>query len=151
MEWLLALRAVSGRSASHLDSTHRWWVLAGLVGIAVVLAIGVVFSLALTRQTSELLLESNTADLKRSAFQYQADNLTKLWTGIVQAIAAVVLAIGGYFTYRNLRVAQENLEEAKRKAAADREATEANLRVTHQRLDSDHEAQLTNRFTQAIS
>jgi hypothetical protein len=72
------------------------------------------------RQTAELLNQPDQtrAEMMRTAFQYQADNLTKLWTGIVQAIAAVVLAVGGYFTWRNLRVAQE--------------------------------AQITNRFTQAI-
>ena len=43
----------------------------------------------------------------------------------MQAIAAIVLAVGGYFTYRNLRVTQE-------------------------RLDVDRQEQITNRFTQAI-
>jgi hypothetical protein len=87
---------------------------------------------------------------QREILQFEADDLAKIWTTIVQAIVAVVLAVGGYFTYRNLRVAQENLEETKRKATADREASEANLRATNERLDIDREAQITNRFTQAI-
>jgi hypothetical protein len=110
-----------------------------LVGVAVVLGVGVIFSLALMRQASDLLAESNTADLKRSAFQYQADNLTKLWTGLVQALGAVVLAIGAVATWRNLRVAQENARVA-----------QETLRVTQNRLDIDRQAQITNRFTQAI-
>ena len=105
---------------------YWWWVFAGLLGIAVVVAIGIVLSVALGRQTDELLRQispsisdKDRADLTRSALQYQTDNLTKLWTGIVQAIGVVVLAVGGYFTYHNLRVTNE--------------------------------AQITNRFTQAIT
>jgi hypothetical protein len=64
--------------------------------------------------------------------QYQIDNQIKIWTGIVQAIGVVVLAVGGYFTWHNLRVGQ------------------ANLRATQQKLDIDREGQITNRFTQAV-
>jgi hypothetical protein len=113
---------------------RRWWLLAAVLGLLVVLGVGVVFSLALMLQTNDLLNQPDQAhaDLTRSALQYQTDNLTKLWTGIVQVIVAVVLAIGGCFTWRNLRVAEEN------------------VRVTQERLDVDRQALITNRFTQAI-
>src|SRR5207302_4605419 len=111
------------------------------------------YELALTeplmRQADALSGDEARLVRQREVLQFQADNLSKIWTTIVQAIVAVVLAIGGYFTYRNLRVSQENLEQTKRKAEADRESNEANLKATHARLDSDREAQITNRFTHA--
>jgi len=58
----------------------------------------------------------------------------------VYMLGAVVLAIGGYFTYRNLRVAQENREETKRKAAAEREASEHwSMQQLHECLSGTHE------------
>src|SRR4051794_11504205 len=58
--------------------------------------------------------------------QYQIDNQIKIWTGIVQFVGVVVLAVGGYFTWRNLR-------------------------ATQAKLDIDRESQITNRFTQAVA
>ena len=75
---------------------------------------------------------ADTPELTRNAYQYQADNLSKLWTGVVQALVAVVLCIGGYFTYRNLKFTCQT------------------LKATQDRLEIDREAQITNRFTQAI-
>jgi hypothetical protein len=63
--------------------------------------------------------------LQRDLIQNAADNRIKSWTLLAQAIGAAVLGIGGYFTWRNLRVAQEA------------------QRITQ-------EGQITNRFTQAI-
>lgn len=140
---------------------QRWWVLAAVATIAVALGMGIVLSFDLARQTQELVNRANAipadqispkdrADLLRNAFQYQADNLAKLWTGIIGIFTGIAAVAAGVIAWRNLRVAQENLEEAKRKAAADQKANEANLEVTHKRLDVDREAQITNRFTQAI-
>jgi len=57
--------------------------------------------------------------------EYAIDSRTRTWTLLAQVIGATVLAVGGFFTWRNLRVTQE-------------------------RLDVDRQAQITNRFTQAI-
>src|SRR6266852_4180938 len=102
LSWLRELRvAMRDRirqitTAPAARARRWWWVLVGLVGLAIVLGTGLIFSLVLVRQTSELLSQPDQAhaDLMRSAFQYQADNLTKLWTGLVQALGAVVLVIG---------------------------------------------------------
>jgi hypothetical protein len=120
-----------------------WWAIVGPLGIAAVVGVGVVLSFDLARQTRDLMdsigalsndeiTSKDRADLVRNALQYQADNLTKLWTGDVQAIGAVVLAMGGYFTWLNLRVTQQT------------------LKATQDKLEVDREAQITNRFTQAI-
>jgi len=116
-----------------------WWVFVVLLGIMVVVGVGVVLSQAVTRRTDDLLSQITSdipardrADLTRSALQYQADNLAKVWTTIVQALGAVVLAIGASFTWRNLQVSQRT------------------LKTTQDKLEVDREAQITNRFTQAI-
>ncbi len=62
---------------------------------------------------------------QRELLQFEADNLAKIWTTIVQGLIGVVLAIGAVATWRNLHLAQD-------------------------RLDVDRQAQITNRFTQAI-
>jgi hypothetical protein len=110
---------------------RRWW------GIAVLVA-GVLVATYLTRdvpnypanqaaeyrtrpavQTAVATVEpKDRLAFEKDLLQYETDNQIKIWTGIVQAIGASVLAIGAYFTWRNLRVANE--------------------------------AQITNRFTQAI-
>jgi len=117
----------------------RWarrpaWIYFSLLGIVLILGIGVALSVVVARQTGDLLNQSDQSrsDVMRNAFQYQADSLTKLWTGIVQAIAAIVLAIGGYFTWRNLRMTQQT------------------LKATQDKLEVDRETQITNRFAQAI-
>ena len=90
----------------------------------------------------------------KDAYQYQADNLTKIWTTVVQAIGAVALAIGGYVGWKNFEatklkidtdrdIAQKSLEETKRKIDADRLDSEQNLELAKQQ-------QITNRFTRAI-
>jgi hypothetical protein len=56
--------------------------------------------------------------LQRDLAEYVIDSRIRSWTLLAQVIGAILLAVGGYFTWRNLRVAQE--------------------------------AQITNRFTQAI-
>jgi hypothetical protein len=45
--------------------------------------------------------------LQRDLIEYAADGRVRTWTLIAQVIGAVVLAIGGYFTWRNIQVAQE--------------------------------------------
>jgi uncharacterized protein YjbI with pentapeptide repeats len=119
----------------------RWWVLAG-VAVAVVLAIGIVLSVQLVNQTGALVATAtnpNTdiapkdrADLIRNAYQYQSDNLTKLWTAIIGSLTGIAAVAAGVIAWRNLR------------------ATQANLRATEAKLDIDREAQITDRFTKAI-
>jgi len=135
----------------------RWWVVVIAMVIVVALALGLILSLYQAGMVEPLMDQANALPegdarvaRQRELLQFQTDNLAKIWTTIVQAVGGAVLALGAAATWRNVRVAQENLEETKRKIAADREADEATLRVTQERLDSDREAQITNRFTQAI-
>jgi hypothetical protein len=125
---------------------QRWWLCVALAGMAAALTIGLVLSLLLLKQTEELLVQvhavtsdKDRADLTRSALQYQADNIAKIWTTAVQGVGAIVLALGAVATWRNLQVAQENAR-----------VSQDTLRVTQERLDIDRQAQITNRFTQAI-
>src|SRR6266852_302971 len=120
---------------------RRWWVLVGGLIVGVI-GIGVALTVELARQTQDLmaiisgssdLVSKDRADLIRNALQYQSDTLTKLWTGIVQAVGAVVLAVGAIATWRNLRLTQQT------------------LKITQDKLEVDREAQITNRFTQAIA
>jgi Pentapeptide repeats (8 copies) len=70
--------------------------------------------------------------LKRDLLQYETDNLIKIWTTLAQAFGALVLAGGVYFTWSNLRIAQQS------------------LRATEQKLDVDRQGQITSRFTEAV-
>jgi Pentapeptide repeats (8 copies) len=137
------------------------------------LGVGLLFSLVLAQQTRDLLADAEAApraaleaeppqaapsvsapaisakdraDLRRGALQFQADSLTKLWTGVAQMIGVVVLAVGGYFTWRNLRLGQANFRLAYRNLRA----TQDRLDVDEEKLETDKEAQITNRFTQAV-
>lgn len=84
------------------------------------------------RQAAALVPDvTERAKLQKDIAQYETDNQIKTWTTVVQALGAMVLGVGGYFAYRNLQVAQEN------------------LRATQVKLDVDREGQVTNRFTQA--
>ena len=62
--------------------------------------------------------------LRKDIVQYEMDNQIKIWTTVVQGIGALVLAVGGFFTWRNLQ-------------------------ETRRKLDIDREGQITNRYTQA--
>jgi uncharacterized protein YjbI with pentapeptide repeats len=111
----------------------RWgwqgWLALGLV-LAVLLGVALSTYLAslaapLMEQAAQIPDAKERVAAQKDILQYQTDNQLKIWTAIVQAVAAAVLAIGGYFTWRNLRATQE-------------------------RLEIDRSAQITNRFTQAI-
>jgi hypothetical protein len=118
---------------------RRWWVVLIALGGAVAIGLGVALSLyvantaaPLMERTAQITDPAARVTASKDVLQYQMDNQIKIWTAIVQAIGAVVLAVGGYFAWSNLRVAQRNLQAAQEK------------------LDIDREAQITNRFTQAI-
>ena len=70
--------------------------------------------------------------LKKDLLQYETDNQIKIWTALAQALGAIVIAGGVYFTWRNLLIAQQN------------------LRATELKLDVDRQGQITNRFTHAV-
>jgi hypothetical protein len=83
----------------------RWWVLGG-VAIAVVLLIGLRLSQVVVDQTQGLLSSydqlsateitaKDRADLIRNADQYETDNLTKLWTGIIGSLTGVAAVAAG--------------------------------------------------------
>jgi hypothetical protein len=98
---------------------RRWWGIAVLLGVVVAAYLArdipnyPVNQLDAYRSRPEIATALATVEPKdrltaeKDLLQYQTDNQIKIWTGIVQAIGAAVLAIGGYFTWRNLRVAQE--------------------------------------------
>jgi hypothetical protein len=117
----------------------RQWIALLALAILAAVALGVVLSMLLARSAAPLMDQAarlpdakDSLTAQKDILQYQTDNQLKIWTAIVQALGAVVLAVGGYFTWRSLRLGQEN------------------LRATEKRLDIDREAQITNRFTQAI-
>ena len=78
--------------------------------------------------------------LQKDLLQYQSDVHIRIWTLIVQVVGGIVVAIGAYFAWSNLRLAERNLE-----------ITQRNLAATQSKLDVDRQAQLTNRFMQAIA
>jgi uncharacterized protein YjbI with pentapeptide repeats len=109
-----------------------WWGAGITLMMALALGLGIALSEYLATTTAPLKeLAAQISDpekrlaAEKDLLQYQTDNQIKLWTTIVQAVGAFVLGVGGYFTWRNLLVTQE-------------------------RLDVDRQAQITNRFTQAI-
>jgi hypothetical protein len=115
----------------------RWAFL--VLAVFAALVIGVALSLYAMSQSSLLMAEANNLPLdekrvaaQQAVLQFQSDSLARIWTTIVQGIVAIVLAIGGYFTWRNLRITQQT------------------LKATQDKLEVDREAQITNRFTQAI-
>src|SRR5689334_15164802 len=93
---------------------HRWWwaVLLALTVLGNV-TLGVVLSQRVADQAAPLMAQSaqiTDADKRVAAqkdlLQYQTDNQVKIWTTLAQATLALAAAVGGYFTWRNLRVAQ---------------------------------------------
>jgi hypothetical protein len=118
---------------------RRWWVLPAC-GAVVLILIGIGMSVYVSNWQAELLLDAarrldNTKDqitVQRDVLQYLTDSEVKIWTVIVQSIGAGALALGGYFTWRNLRVAQDT------------------LRAIQAKLDVDRQGQFTDRFTKAI-
>ena len=118
---------------------RQWWLVLIAAGIVVALAIGAVLSQRLADRAAPLMEETAqitdpTARVaaRKDLLQYQTDNQIKIWTALVQGIGAVVLAVGGYFAWRNWQVAQRNLE------------------ATQEKLVLDRVAQVSDRFTQAI-
>jgi hypothetical protein len=116
----------------------RWWLL-GVV-VAMVLAVGIALSAQVDRQTQDLvstataiptaqtptpIAAKDQADLVRNAYQYQSDNLTKIWTSIIGLFTGVAAATAGVIAWRNLRATQD-------------------------KLDMDRDSQITDRFTKAI-
>src|SRR5260370_16549668 len=69
---------------------------------------------------------------QREILQLASDHLSKIVTTLAQVGVGVVLATGAVATWRNVRLTQEA------------------LKATQQKLDVDREAQIANRFTQAI-
>jgi hypothetical protein len=61
-----------------------------------------------------------------------------------QILGGIILLAGFYFTWQNLKAAQETLDITKRSQAATDKATQENLRIAS-------EGQITDRFTKAIA
>ena len=84
-----------------------WWVVLISLGAVVALGIGLVFSWRQESSTAPLIEQAaqikDSTDKDRvtalkDVAQYETDNQIKIWTGIVQFVGVVVLAVGGYFT-----------------------------------------------------
>jgi hypothetical protein len=111
---------------------RRWWVVLIVVALVCAVGLGVALSLNQLSQTEPLMLQADALPVsearlvrQREILQFQVDNLSKIWTTLVQAVVGVVLTVGAVATWRNLKATQDKLEV-------------------------DREAQITNRFTQAI-
>jgi len=110
-----------------------------VLGVFALVVIGLALSIYQAATIAPLIVQDSALEpgetrieRERELLQLQSDNLSKIWTIVAQVLAGVVLAVGAVATWRNLQVAQDN------------------LRLTQDRLDVDREAQITNRFTQAI-
>jgi hypothetical protein len=122
----------------HLIKAH-WWVVALLLVIVIVLLLGLVLSVLQAASLGPLMDQANALPVgdtriarQREILQLDSDNLAKIWTTLAQVAVGVVLAIGAVATWRNLRLTQQTLES------------------TQAKLEVDREAEITNRFTQAI-
>ena len=116
-----------------------WWLVTIVLGVFALVVIGLALSIYQAATIAPLIVQDSALEpgetrieRERELLQLQSDNLSKIWTIVAQVLAGVVLAVGAVATWRNLQVAQDN------------------LRLTQDRLDVDREAQITNRFTQAI-
>jgi hypothetical protein len=128
------------RTLNKRDSTRIVFVLLAVV-VVLAAALGAIYlSQYPARQTADLHRKVSTASdlefdkrvqLQTSILQYETDNRIKIWTTIVQAAGGAALLVGLLFTARNLR------------------ATQGNLIATQEKLEIDHQGQLTNRFIQA--
>jgi hypothetical protein len=146
---------------------RRWYVLI-VVGVAAAFSLGVALSQRVADQaTPSMQRAAEIADPKdrvaaeTGLLQYQTANQAQIWTGIVQALGASVLAIGGYVGWKNFKItelkieadrraseaslalAKEDLEETKRKIEADQRSAEKNFELAR-------EQQITNRLMQAF-
>ncbi len=84
--------------------------------------------------------------LKKDQLTLEKDRVNAqnaIYVALAQAIGGVFFVVTAYFTWRNLKVAEENLKATQERQATDRSIAEANLRVTE-------EMQLTERFSKAI-
>ena len=132
---------------------RRWWwvVLGGVIALGIALHLYVASVAApLMEQANKIADAKDRITSSKDVLQYQTDNQIKIWTAIVQAAGAVVVAVGGYFAWSNLQVAQQNLQATQKKLDLDRETQTANRQATQEKLDLDREVQITNRLTQAI-
>jgi len=114
----------------------RWFIATAICAAAAGIGVGFFLSIDVARQTQDLVRSANDipvneistkdrADLVRNALQYQADNLTKIWTGIIGSLTGVAAVAAGIIAWRNLQ-------------------------ATQARLEVDRDGQITDRFTKAI-
>lgn len=118
----------------------HWWLAVLMVAVLTMLLVGLVLSLMQAAALAPLMDQANALPAgdtriirQREVLQLASDNLAKIWTTLAQVAVGVVLAIGAVATWRNLRLTQETLN------------------ATQEKLEVDREAQITNRFTQAIA
>ena len=93
---------------------RRGWVVLIVLAVLFAVGLGIALSLYQLSQTTPLMQQANDLSAgdprvarQQQILQFQADNLAKIWTTLVQAVVGIVLAIGAYFTWRNVRVAQQ--------------------------------------------
>src|SRR5215203_3783699 len=117
----------------------RWAITAALLAAAVIAAIGIgeivrqgsAADQIRQRLTGEMSINERL-QLERQLLADETDARSKTFGIVVRALGAIVLVLGAFVGYRNLLTSRETLK-----------ATQAKLEV-------DREAQITNRFTQAI-
>lgn len=104
----------------------------------------------LTRRLDAVPDPTEREKLRKDIAQYQTDNQIKVWATLVQVGTVAAAVSVGYVGWRNLRATQAKLEEDRKTAAATEVQRTFERQNMEQRLQADREAQITNRFTQAI-
>jgi hypothetical protein len=82
---------------------RRRWLVLIVAALVVAVGLGVALSLYQLAQTEPLIRQADALPVgetrvarQREIVQFQADNLAKIWTTIVQALGAVALGVTGY-------------------------------------------------------
>src|SRR4051794_39293107 len=79
-----------------------WWALLLGIGLVTAVGTGIVLSFQVARtvapqleQAAQITDSKERLTVIKDLSQYQIDNQIKIWTGLVQAVGVVVLAVGG--------------------------------------------------------
>jgi hypothetical protein len=112
------------------------WPLAGLAALVIIVACVLVVPQWLVRWELGASVRTLTAPERAKA-------INDVRVTLLQGIGGAVLLLGAYFTYRQLEIGRDQLNDARRQAQAAAEQARDQVAVTEQ-------GQITERFTRAI-